>query len=180
LLATVDKTPPCTVFPTPVAPGVWFQLVGRGTFVRLDTCDNNAFDTELSVFKGDCGSLSCVEGDSETCGQQSIFSWFAELDETYRVLVHGGLLTSKGPFTLAISESPAYSRCEQAILLDPEQQSTYLGSTWDGEFARGAIAGLECTLKSEGVWYRLIGTGRRVCQLKLFSFVFTFYGFSPC
>jgi len=139
--------------------GVWFRWDGNGTFVSLSTCDNNAFDAKISVYEGSCGSLRCVAGEYESCGEQSRVVWFAEKGALYRILLHGGSPSSKGPFTLTATEIPAYTRCERGGVLDLAVRE-YFGSALDAGYPRGPIADVSCgvTATSRGVWYTLIGT----------------------
>jgi len=157
--ATTDAAASCTASPSVVARGVWFRWQGSGTLVELDTCDNNAFATELTVYKGDCDNLECVSTEYGKCGDQSRAVWFAEEGEIYHVLLHGSSQGSKGPFTLTATATKAYTRCEFADVLDVTIQS-YTGSSLDAEFPSGPIAGA-CG-SGVGVWYSFVGTGSAV------------------
>jgi hypothetical protein len=49
-----------------IGAGVWFVFEGSGLFTEVTTCsDVTDFDTKLSVYSGDCGSLLCEAGDDD-------------------------------------------------------------------------------------------------------------------
>ncbi len=91
------------------APGVWFTAVGRGTAMYAGTCDSG-YDTKLSVFSGECGNLTCIGSNDDSCGTRSEVNWDGEDGVTYYILVHGWS-TSSGDFTLTVtSEAPPAAR----------------------------------------------------------------------
>src|SRR5207249_3548322 len=69
--------------------GVWFVLTpcADGT-VTMSTCGSD-FDTVLGVFTGDCGSLTQIACDDNSCGAQSSLSFFALSGTAYTVLAGG-------------------------------------------------------------------------------------------
>jgi hypothetical protein len=69
------------------AAGVWYSTVGTGKAMTVSTCDNSTnLDTQISVFRGSCDDLECVDGNDQACGDQSSVSWFSNFQEVYFVL----------------------------------------------------------------------------------------------
>jgi hypothetical protein len=102
--------------------GVWYTLVGDGSYVTISTCDSANFDTKLGVYSGSCGSLSCVAGNDDFCGLRSTAGFATNLGVNYYILVHG-YETETGNFGLNISCSapctpiPANDSCLSAATL---------------------------------------------------------------
>lgn len=73
-------------------PGVWYTIVGDGSFFVVDTCDGS-FDTRLTILSGACDSLACVDGNDQAtdCGANggSRVTWESEVGVVYYVHVHG-------------------------------------------------------------------------------------------
>ena len=67
--------------------GLWYSVEGTGEQMIASTCDLIDFDTQLSVWTGDCESLTCVGGSDDACGLRSSVSWFATTGETYYIFV---------------------------------------------------------------------------------------------
>ena len=91
--ATVDNVGHCgSSYNT--APGVWYTVTGISGPITVDTCNASDFDTQISVFQGSCGGLTCVDGndDDSSCnfnGLHSSVTWTATASQQYFVLVHG-------------------------------------------------------------------------------------------
>lgn len=96
----VNIAPQCGSIPN--GRGKWFTFPGNGLCNILTTCYNTNpttdFDTQISVYKGDCNNLTCVdynddgEGNAILCGATpgaSTVDFFAEGGETYYVYLHG-------------------------------------------------------------------------------------------
>ena len=87
------------------APGVWYIVSGNGELMTAALC-GSTYDTYISVFSGgldgDCGNLSCVTNNDDSCGLQSSSSWNSQPDVIYYVLVHG-FSTSAGAYSLTVS-----------------------------------------------------------------------------
>ena len=87
------------------APGVWFTATGRGTAMSAALC-GSTYDTKMSVFSGECGALTCVDDNDDSCGLQSQVDWDGGDGATYYILVHG-YGNRVGDFTLNVtSEAP--------------------------------------------------------------------------
>ena len=85
------------------APGLWYSAVGNGGAMSAGLC-GSSYDTRISVFSGDCGALSCVANNDDSCGLQSVAGWDSEDGVTYRILVHG-FSTRSGNFILTVDQS---------------------------------------------------------------------------
>jgi hypothetical protein len=77
------------------AAGVWYSTVGTGRAMTVSTCDDSTnLDTQISIFRGSCDDLECVDGNDQACGDQSSVSWFSKEEEIYFVLGESfGVLT---------------------------------------------------------------------------------------
>ena len=58
----------------------------NGKALTVSTCGTSDLDTQISVFRGSCDSLECVDGNDQACGDQSSVSWFSEPGELYIIL----------------------------------------------------------------------------------------------
>jgi len=85
------------------APGLWYTAVGNGGAMSAGLC-GSSYDTKISVFSGDCGALSCVASNDDSCGLQSVAGWDSEDGVTYSILVHG-FSSSSGNFILTVDQS---------------------------------------------------------------------------
>lgn len=122
------------------APGVWYSIVGGDEDLRVSTCNPSTdFDTQITVYRGECDGLRCVNTDDSTCGLQSSVAWSAEAGVTYYILVHGRLRSSVGKFALAVDEYvPLVSNdfCDAAVPIDERVtqalvSGTTVGATFD-------------------------------------------------
>ena len=99
------------------APGVWFSLIGNGQQMSAETCGaGSLYDTRLSLFSGECGSLTCVISNDDACTQPgqcclSRISWGSEDGATYYLLVHG-FAASLGAFELDVTAELPPPACE--------------------------------------------------------------------
>jgi hypothetical protein len=103
--ATVDiEGPSCGSAAAPTAPGLWYSITGDGGRITLSTCSTTTdadFDSQISVFTGSCDQLTCVDGNDNACGSQSLVEFQSIENQTYHVLVHG-YGDSFGTFSLQI------------------------------------------------------------------------------
>jgi len=98
--------------------GVWYKVIGDNQQYTITTCDAGGvgYDTRLTVYSGNCGSLSCVTGNddmSPACsigGFRSEVTFNANAGTDYYVYVHGFQtdpnLSAVGNFILNITCSP--------------------------------------------------------------------------
>lgn len=99
--ATTDSGLP-TCGPAQTSPGVWFTVNGTGGLMTASLCSAASYDTRLTVFQGNCGTLTCVANANDTCGNRESISWCSSAGAVYKVLVSGNSGLS-GTFTLSIS-----------------------------------------------------------------------------
>jgi hypothetical protein len=112
--ATNDAFPTCNLSGTLAtgAPNVWYKFIGTGKIVTITTCSSPAFDTEIGVFSGSCGSLVCVansdqDDEAPGCGVfDETVAFMSTLGTIYYIMIqgHNG---ATGTFTLNyMSETP--------------------------------------------------------------------------
>ena len=71
------------------APGVWYKFVGNGQNAVVFTCTQYSYDTQLNVYSGSCGNLTCVGGIDDFCQQGSQLSFPTTNGTNYYILVQG-------------------------------------------------------------------------------------------
>jgi hypothetical protein len=100
---TVDiQAPTCGSASEPTAPGLWYTITGNGGKVTVSTCNEETdFDSQISVFTGSCGQLTCIDGNDNACGSQSLVEFEFIQNEPYHVFLHG-YGDSTGKFDLQI------------------------------------------------------------------------------
>jgi hypothetical protein len=104
--ATADLAPACGTAADGTGGGVWYTVTGTSPCksFTVSTCTGTTFDSQIRVFSGSCGTLTCVGGSDDFCGAQSQVTWNYTPGTTYYVLVHG-FGANTGPFSLTLSES---------------------------------------------------------------------------
>ena len=64
----IDNEGSCGDASQPFGPGVWYYIEGQETaqVLQATTCfdDETTFNTQISVFYGNCGNLRCVKGNN--------------------------------------------------------------------------------------------------------------------
>jgi hypothetical protein len=155
------------------SPGVWYQVQGTGHPITASTCsDDPTFDTQLSVFQGDCGDLVCVNGNNNFCGNQSMVAWPSISNETYHVLVHG-YDGASGAFNLTLSTDVPRKEndfCTSAVRLGVGDTAifSFSGSSADPDLpvCQVDMLGVYDTGTTDdfpyGIWYSLLGTGLNI------------------
>ncbi len=111
-LATDDIAVPCGVASGPFK-NVWFKVMGTGNTMTATTCNAGTIvsDTKISVFCGDCGSLTCVDGNDDDCASggpifASTVSWCSQIGATYFITVGNfSASTTSGVIKLDVFES---------------------------------------------------------------------------
>lgn len=104
------------------SPNVWFSFTGTGDIVTLSTCVNTDFDTEIFVFTGTSGALTCIDDGFDECGGADVnftaeTSFTSVLGTEYLISVEGWNVGSVGAFELAITcEAPP--ECTSAVVGD--------------------------------------------------------------
>lgn len=84
--------------------GVWYSFTGTGQNVTVSTDNANTnFDTQVNVYTGSCGSLTCVGGDDDSgTGTTSSYTFYAVNATVYYIYVDGDG-AAEGQFELSIS-----------------------------------------------------------------------------
>lgn len=104
ILATANDAPiGCVGGGTP-SKGVWYKFVGNGqsTTITTDNTTTN-FDTEINIFTGTCGAITCVGGDDDSgSGATSTYTFNATNGTTYYIYVDGKG-TAQGQFKISLS-----------------------------------------------------------------------------
>jgi hypothetical protein len=104
ILATATDAPTACSGGGTTSKGVWYKFVGTGQSVTVST-DNSTtnFDTEINVFSGTCGALTCVGADDDSgAGTTSTYTFTATNGTTYYVYVDGKG-TAVGQFKISLS-----------------------------------------------------------------------------
>ena len=125
--ATLDNVPNCLAQGNG-EDGVWYSLTGNDSYVTLSTCGSTLFDSQLSVYSGDCSNLSCVvaNDDNPLCesnGSSSYISFNAHSGTNYFIRVHANTQPNTSyNFILDASCAPlcalpSNDNCNQALAL---------------------------------------------------------------
>src|SRR5690606_31183908 len=104
--ATIDSAPTCGTAIT--SPGVWYKLnddSGLPGEITVSLCNGTDFDSKISVYRGSCAALICVDGNDDACGLQSEVTFATDGNTEYYILIHsfGG---ATGNFTLDVTCTP--------------------------------------------------------------------------
>ena len=109
--------------------GVWYSFTGNGSYVALSTCGaQTQFDSQISVYYGDCSNLSCVAANDdnplcESNGTSSYISFNALSGTNYFIRVHASTQPNMSyNFILncscsALCNAPVNDNCPQAFAL---------------------------------------------------------------
>jgi hypothetical protein len=76
--SVIDFAPECGSATEGTSPGVWYKIVGDGLNIEASAC-GASFDTQISVFTGGCGNLTCVIGNNDSCEAQSSVLWLSRV-----------------------------------------------------------------------------------------------------
>lgn len=141
--------------------GVWYSVVGQGRYIQADTCHSDTtFDTQLSVYSGDCVErLTCITGNDQYCGDQSMVSWFGQIGQLYYILVHGFRFNDGGRFGLTLKQE-GHETCATALPMPHSKVDIIAevsGSTHGVIFNSGSSLSPRCPgdegVGRFGVWY---------------------------
>ena len=138
-----------------VSPSLWYSIVGDGSTFIIDLC-GSGFDTNLSLYTGDCNGLTCLQYNDDFCGLQSSLTFNSVNGEVYYIQVHG-FGSASGDFILNIDcyTESGNDPCSGALPITCNQ--TIAGST--SSFNPDIIPGGCGFSVSGGVWYSFEGTG---------------------
>jgi hypothetical protein len=127
--ATPDAPGACNV-PNYTYPGVWYHFVGIGDMVSVDLCTSTSWDSQISVYQGTCGSLTCVDGNDDYCALQSRVDWYATLSVDYFILIHQ-YGTTGGAFTLTVNCTYPTTAIWQGDDTSPSAVDWFGADNWD-------------------------------------------------
>ena len=99
-----DAPSSCAGGGTPEA-GVWYRFVGNGQIVTVSTA-GSAFDTQLNVYSGSCGALSCVDGDDDGGPGTTSEITFCALSGTIYYIYLDGFGGANGTYLITITCEP--------------------------------------------------------------------------
>jgi hypothetical protein len=133
--------------------GVWYVYNSPGNESISIEDSAGAFDSEIQVWSGACGSLVCVAGDddSSNTGSGGFVCFDSEATATtYYIYIDGNAATGVGAYTLNLNTTPlppANDECTaaEALTLDVEITGDNTGATdsgLTGDCFTGAVADL--------------------------------------
>jgi hypothetical protein len=149
-----------------ISPGVWYTVIGTGGRMRAgfdESGEETDFDARVSVFRGSCSSLECVEQDVE---QDGSLRWNSTASELYYMLVYGAdaLDGSSGNFSLFVD--PGNELCTDVVNPLPTNGTIVGGAIFGNGSNASSIDGLPLCdgypfEPSTGVvaWFSVVGTG---------------------
>ena len=141
--------------------GVWYTFVGDGNNTTISS--TAAFDHEMSVSSGSCGSFTSIScNDSALSGGTETSTFTTVIGTNYYVYISNYLSgsTTTGTFTISRTCSPPpvgppNSTCATASTL-PCATSNLAGTTVG---TSSIINGTACSMGDYGVWYTFVGDG---------------------
>lgn len=155
--ATTENVP-ATCYYTNTSPSVWYSFVGTGNTVTISLCAGTTFDTQLAIFTGSCGSLTCFGVNDDGCGSQSTATFVACAGVTYFARVSGwgnNLGTFQISMTCAALAVANDACCTATALTCPQTVTgTTVGAGYDY-----VPEGCYLSNSGPGVWYSFIGNG---------------------
>ena len=131
--------PTCGIGPD--SRGVWYTYVGDDSIIEATLTTSFTFQSEISVFRGSCARLECVQNVAASLYSYSsrtpnVITWLAVAGETYYILATGADNLSPsagamevGSFRLDIVVSLKCMSHECGI---PPSQATYFCSLFSG------------------------------------------------
>ncbi|OFY88481.1 MAG: hypothetical protein A2236_10660 [Bacteroidetes bacterium RIFOXYA2_FULL_33_7] len=104
ILATATDAPTACSGGGTTSAGVWYTFTGAGSEVTISTDNANTnFDTDINIFSGSCGSLTCVGGDTDSgTGTTSSYTFTATNTVTYYIYVDGNGV-AEGQFEISLT-----------------------------------------------------------------------------
>jgi hypothetical protein len=130
--------------------GVWYEVEGSGSFVEVSTCkEGMKFDSRISLFSGDCGSLRSV-GKTAACGGDSdSIKWQSAPGQAYLLFVHGPNVETIGEYNLMLTEiAPPNDQCDLSLSIDTIS-NTYFGSSLEATLG-SKIKAIELVIEDAG------------------------------
>jgi len=94
------------------SPGIWYSVRGTGGYLEATTCpddgDDSNFDSVMTIWRGSCGNLICVDGDDDgnfVCGESTVV-WESQAGVTYYILISGFGQSQPYDFGIQVKELP--------------------------------------------------------------------------
>ncbi len=162
--ATNDAVPACGL--SAPRKGVWYTITGTGGLITLSTCSATTnFDTQIAVYTGACGALTCVASNDNDAGCANFFgrlstvSFTSTFGTVYRIMV-AGKLSASGTFTLAATCAvvpPPNDECATATPLTVGTTCSFVQATNVGATASAGAPAPGCALYAGGdVWFSAV------------------------
>lgn len=104
--------------------GVWYVFNGTGDAITVNACNNADFDSNIAVFEGGCGALTCVGGADAGPGCANFaaeYTFNSQAGVDYYIYVYGFAGLFEGNFDLEVScappclPTPLNDDCENAV-----------------------------------------------------------------
>ena len=143
--------------------GVWYTFTGSGDSMTVST-DNSGtdFDTELQLWRGACGALTCIGGDDDggaaAGGFSSKMTFLSEADSSYYVYVDGHGTTTTGNYELSL-DCKAPTNDLQANAIDIDCNIGSISGQTISATNTGEPASCGTSITAPGVWYSVDGIG---------------------
>lgn len=137
------------------APGVWYTIVGTGDIFTFDLCDSD-YDTKINVYSGDCNNLTCITGNDDACGLQSMATFTTVAGTQYFIYVQG-YGSSTGNFELDVIcdsySSSLHQDCGGAVTICNDD--TFDGNTDNyGNYQDLSATNADClTVEHQSQWF---------------------------
>ncbi len=138
--------------------GVWYSFAGTGDTMELST-DNPGtnFDTELQLWSGSCGALTCIGGDDDGgTGLTSVLRFMSTQSTTYFLYVDGDL-SNIGNYELSLTcPPPANDSCSTATALPPIVDTCILVTANYGNATASGIYASCAVVPQVDLWYSFV------------------------
>ncbi|WP_121051125.1 T9SS type A sorting domain-containing protein [Lacinutrix venerupis] len=142
--------------------GVWYVYNSPGNESISVEDSAGAFDSEIQVWSGACGSLVCVAGDddSSNVGNGGFVCFDSEATPTtYYIYIDGNAATGTGAYTLNLNTTPipvANDECTTAEALTLGVMAT--GDTSTATDSGVAAGSCGATGGDQDIWYSFVAT----------------------
>ncbi|CAB9506267.1 Neutral protease [Seminavis robusta] len=153
---------------------LWYSVAGTGGEITASTCNFASYDTQISVWTGDCGSLTCVGGNDDTCSLKSQVTFSTISGQTYYIKVYGYAggtgnfeltLASVTPAPTPVSPAPTpaldIKSLEMGCLIATSVSvgSSSLGTTVGAQMYASQRCDTAYPQNVPGDWFSVAGTG---------------------
>lgn len=144
---------------------LWYRFTASATSARVSLCGNQTGDTLIAVYSGTCGSLTQIACNDDACGFKSqVCATGLTVGQTYYIQLASWDEASLGTYDIALDcpcpNPPANDACAGAAALAVPGSVT--GSTRNAALDEGVPSCGFSLVSSPGVWYRVMGNGRRI------------------